>query len=110
MPHYSLPKEVREYLARTNSVSLRVVLQSPCWAEGSVIFDQPDEGAAIRGDFFPAKTKVVISEAVSGQFLLAKSSILLNVTLTPGRMKGTDVEHCRFEIVGWNPLVETIEG
>ncbi len=107
MPHPSLPKEVREYLLRTNSVSLRVVLLSPCHSEGRVIFDPSDEELSVRGDFFPHGTKVLLSESVRGQFLLAKSSILLNVTLTPGRMEKSDIEHCRFELVEWKSSEET---
>ena len=52
----------------------------------------------------------MISEAVSGQILLAKSSILLNVILTPGKLQESDLGHCRFELVDWKPLEETTVG
>ena len=110
MPHPSLPKEVREFLLRTNSVSLRALLLSPCKAEGTVIFAPSDERLRVRGDFFPHETKVVISAAVPGQLILGKSGILLNVTLTPGRLEKSDIEHFQFELVEWKPLVETNVG
>jgi len=89
---------------------MRAVLLSPCRATGTLIFDPPDKLLSVKGNFFPGETNVVISEAVHGQILLAKSSILLNVILTPGRLERSDVEHCRFDLVDWQPQEEKKEG
>ena len=107
MPHPPLPKEVREFLQRTDSVSLRAVLLSPFRAEGRIIFIPSDERMSVRGDFFPRGTKVVLSAAAPGQFLLGKSGVLLNVILSPGRQERSDIEHCHFELVDWKSLEET---
>jgi len=106
MSHPSLPKEVRDYLIRTKSTNMHVVLLSPSKAEGVAIFDPADAAGTVRGDFFPT-TQIEISAAVSGQFLLSKSGVVLNVILTPGRADLNEIDHCRFEIEAWKPLIET---
>ena len=75
-----------------------------------MVFDPSNGQPGVRGEFFTSKTRLMISEAVSGQILLAKSSILLNVILTPGKLQESDLGHCRFELVDWKPLEETTVG
>ena len=108
MSNSSIPKEVLEILRRTSSTGLPAALLSPHWAEGTVIFDQPEETLSVRGDFFAGKTKVTLPEIQRCQMFLAESRIVLNVIMFPGRfLERSNVEHFRFELAPWKSMEQT---
>ena len=87
---------------KTKAAAVPVVLLSPFRAEGTVVFHQHLGQPGARGDFFPGKTKVSISEKIRCQMLLAKSRIVLNVTLFPPATN--EVAHFPFEVAAWEPM------
>lgn len=95
--------EVRSRFEKASSKSIQVVLLSPHMAEGTVVFHQHPDQSGGGGNFFPGRTKVSISEKTRCQLLLAKSRVLLNVTMFPSSETSTK-EHFPFEIAAWEPL------
>lgn len=89
--------EVRDTFNKASFAAVPVVLLSPYMTEGTAVI----HGAG--GDFFPGRTKVSITEKMRCQLLLAKSRIVLNVTLFPTPVT-SDGEHFPFELVAWESL------
>ena len=104
----SLPQELRESLSRTDQFISSATLIHPCLTEGTVVFDHAGEKPGVRGDFFPWSTKISISENERCQLLLAKSSVVLNVIMSPGPSERSEVLYYRFELVAWEPLAKSI--
>lgn len=92
--------EIRGTFSKARFAAVPVVLLSPCIAEGSAVF----HGA--RGDFFPGKTKISITEKTQCQLLMAKSRIVLNVTMHPPTV-ADDAEPLSFELVEWESLEQS---
>ncbi len=95
--------EARGRFDKTSANAVPVVLLSPHRAEGTAVFHQHPGQTASGGDFFPGRTPVSIPEKTRGQLLLAKSRVLLNVTLFPPPASDNG-ERFPFEIDAWEPM------
>ncbi len=95
--------ETRGRLKKASVEAIRVVLLAPYLTEGTVVFHQHPGQPGAAGDFLPGRTKVSISKKVRCQLMLAKSRVVLNVTLFPPQAT-SDLEHVPFEIAAWEPL------
>ncbi|WP_395752387.1 hypothetical protein [Prosthecobacter sp.] len=97
------PPEAKRRFHRDDPTAVPVVLLAPYMAEGTVVFHQDRAHPGNSGDFFPSRTHVSISEKTRCQLLLAKSRVVLNVTLHPPATEGSP-ETFPFEIAAWEPM------
>ncbi|WP_395739875.1 hypothetical protein [Prosthecobacter sp.] len=101
MPNRS--PEAKRRFHRDDPRAVRVVLLAPYMAEGTVVFHQDQAQPGAGGEFFPVQASVSIPEKTRCQLMLAKSRVVLNVTLHPPAAEGSS-EPFPFEIAAWEPM------